>query len=584
MVYAANRKRVRLALRSAPRFHSTAPIPNPPRPDRAPHPAGGPRQESHPNVLLSARACARTAPCRRGTGLHRSRPRSNARRSRSSSPGRDVMAGAQTGTGKTAAFVLPMLQRLAARAGSMPAIGRDGRRRIRALILAPTRELAIQVEEAVRTYGANCAPRSTTIYGGVGFPGQVAALRRGPRDRGCHARAACSTTPASGPSTSARSRSSSSTRRTACSTWGSSATSARSLPCCQRAARTSSSPQPSRNEIRALAQGMLDRPASVQVTPRNTPTDLVRQVVHPVDRASKARAALAPGPHPCHRPGARLHPHQARRQQARRAALAGRHRHRRHPRQQVPAAACPRPRRLQGRPGHPAGCHRGGGARPRHRAAAARRELRAADGAGRLRASHRPHRARRRWKGDAISLVCVDEAPMLREIERHARVSPSRRRSCPASSRTAPSDPSRSAFAAAWASEAPRPGTVRRRATFRAHTSQRVRDRERASNATRGGIPPGATSGRASATAQGAGVACRANAPAARPPALRGRPANTSTKIRAALAHPSHDDGTLARESPAYDSRPPPHRGAPHDGAPLLVSASGPPPIKAPEP
>jgi ATP-dependent RNA helicase RhlE len=62
--------------------------------------------------------------------------------------GRDVLAGAQTGTGKTAAFVLPMLQRLHA---SRPA---GGPRVIRALILTPTRELALQGEESVRTYGA----------------------------------------------------------------------------------------------------------------------------------------------------------------------------------------------------------------------------------------------------------------------------------------------------------------------------------------------------------------------------------------------------------------------------------------------
>ena len=84
--------------------------------------------------------------------------------------GRDLLAGAQTGTGKTAAFVLPILQRLAAR----PVHHRG----IRVLILAPTRELAIQVEESVRTYSGGSV-RSTAIYGGVGFGGQVGALRRG---------------------------------------------------------------------------------------------------------------------------------------------------------------------------------------------------------------------------------------------------------------------------------------------------------------------------------------------------------------------------------------------------------------------
>src|SRR4249919_441302 len=87
--------------------------------------------------------------------------------------GRDVLAGARTGTGKTAAFVLPMLQLLHA---SRP----SGPRAIRALILTPTRELALQVEESVRTYGVANPIRSTTIYGGVGFDPQVRALRAGP--------------------------------------------------------------------------------------------------------------------------------------------------------------------------------------------------------------------------------------------------------------------------------------------------------------------------------------------------------------------------------------------------------------------
>src|SRR5512135_1905440 len=94
--------------------------------------------------------------------------------------GRDLLAGAQTGTGKTAAFVLPMLQRLHAGA---PA-GRDGdpravRQHVRALVLAPTRELALQVEESVRTYGRHRPIRSVAIYGGVGFEPQARALRAG---------------------------------------------------------------------------------------------------------------------------------------------------------------------------------------------------------------------------------------------------------------------------------------------------------------------------------------------------------------------------------------------------------------------
>jgi len=101
--------------------------------------------------------------------------------------GRDVLAGAQTGTGKTAAFVLPILQILnATRPQPRQLPFGNGRPRgatglpIRCLVLTPTRELALQIEESVRTYGARDPIRSTTIYGGVGFDPQVRALRSGP--------------------------------------------------------------------------------------------------------------------------------------------------------------------------------------------------------------------------------------------------------------------------------------------------------------------------------------------------------------------------------------------------------------------
>ncbi|MDR0275697.1 MAG: DEAD/DEAH box helicase [Burkholderiaceae bacterium] len=86
--------------------------------------------------------------------------------------GHDLLAGAQTGTGKTAAFTLPMLQLLGARAPRQ-----DGA--IRSLVLTPTRELAAQVEEAVRTYGKHLRLTSTVIFGGVGQNPQVQRIRRG---------------------------------------------------------------------------------------------------------------------------------------------------------------------------------------------------------------------------------------------------------------------------------------------------------------------------------------------------------------------------------------------------------------------
>ncbi len=90
--------------------------------------------------------------------------------------GRDVLAGAQTGTGKTAGFTLPMLQRLAVHANNSPS---PAKHPIRALIVTPTRELAAQVEESVRTYGKHLPLRSTLVYGGVGINPQIDALRRG---------------------------------------------------------------------------------------------------------------------------------------------------------------------------------------------------------------------------------------------------------------------------------------------------------------------------------------------------------------------------------------------------------------------
>jgi ATP-dependent RNA helicase RhlE len=90
--------------------------------------------------------------------------------------GRDLLAAAQTGTGKTAGFVLPLLQRLKqSSAKGAP----DGRRPPRVLILTPTRELAAQVEESVRAYGAHLPFKSAVVFGGVGMQPQVDALRRG---------------------------------------------------------------------------------------------------------------------------------------------------------------------------------------------------------------------------------------------------------------------------------------------------------------------------------------------------------------------------------------------------------------------
>ncbi len=193
--------------------------------------------------------------------------------------GRDVLAGAQTGTGKTAAFVLPMLQRLHA---SRPA----GQRFIRALILTPTRELALQVEESVRTYGAQNPIRSTTIYGGVGFDPQVRHLRAGPE--------IVVATP--GRLLDHVSQRTIDLSRVEILVLDE-ADRMLDMGFIRDIRKILALLPPRRqnllfsatfsDEIQRLADGLLDRPAMVQVTPRNQETDLVTQVVYPVDRERK---------------------------------------------------------------------------------------------------------------------------------------------------------------------------------------------------------------------------------------------------------------------------------------------------------
>ncbi|HET9112467.1 MAG TPA: DEAD/DEAH box helicase, partial [Burkholderiales bacterium] len=88
--------------------------------------------------------------------------------------GTDLLGGAQTGTGKTAGFVLPILHLLSQRPAATATAGRSP---IRALILTPTRELAAQVEESVREYGKHLPLKSMMMYGGVNINPQIQKLR-----------------------------------------------------------------------------------------------------------------------------------------------------------------------------------------------------------------------------------------------------------------------------------------------------------------------------------------------------------------------------------------------------------------------
>ena len=90
--------------------------------------------------------------------------------------GKDLLGAAQTGTGKTAGFTLPLLQRLLSGASTSHS---PARRPVRALVVTPTRELAAQVEESIRTYGKHLSLKSSLVFGGVNMHPQIEALRRG---------------------------------------------------------------------------------------------------------------------------------------------------------------------------------------------------------------------------------------------------------------------------------------------------------------------------------------------------------------------------------------------------------------------
>ncbi|MDQ2917749.1 MAG: DEAD/DEAH box helicase, partial [Pseudomonadota bacterium] len=90
--------------------------------------------------------------------------------------GHDIMGGAQTGTGKTAGFGLPILHKLMQYANASPS---PARHVVRALIIAPTRELAIQVEEQIKEYGKHTNLRSTCVFGGVDIRQQLPIVRAG---------------------------------------------------------------------------------------------------------------------------------------------------------------------------------------------------------------------------------------------------------------------------------------------------------------------------------------------------------------------------------------------------------------------
>ena len=199
--------------------------------------------------------------------------------------GKDLLAGAQTGTGKTAAFSLPMLHRLTQGGTQAPAGG------IRALILTPTRELAAQIEENIRSYAKYLNVTTTVIFGGVGMKPQIDRIRKGVD--------VLVATPG---------------RLLDLQQQGFMDLSNVEMLVLDEADRMLDMgfihdvkkvlnlvPKDKQSllfsatfsdDIRTLANSLLKDPESIQVTPRNTTVQRIKQVIHPVGRAKKKEVLL----------------------------------------------------------------------------------------------------------------------------------------------------------------------------------------------------------------------------------------------------------------------------------------------------
>jgi ATP-dependent RNA helicase RhlE len=194
--------------------------------------------------------------------------------------GGDVLAGAQTGTGKTAGFTLPLLQRLSETAPAR------GNRHVRALVLAPTRELAAQVGASIETYGKHLPLRSAVIFGGVKINPQIAQLRRGvdilvatPGRLLDHANQ--KTVDLSGVEILVLDEAD------RMLDMGFIHDIRKVLALLPKRRQNLLFSATFSNEIKQLADRLLDSPALIEVARRNTAAETVAQVAHPVDRERK---------------------------------------------------------------------------------------------------------------------------------------------------------------------------------------------------------------------------------------------------------------------------------------------------------
>ena len=194
--------------------------------------------------------------------------------------GRDLLAGAQTGTGKTAGFTLPLLQRL--HAATVP----GARRAVRALVLTPTRELAAQVAESVMGYGKHLPLKCAVIFGGVSYNPQAEALRRG-------IDIVVATPGRLLDHVSQRTIDLSKIEILVLDEadrmldMGFIRDIRKILALLPRQRQNLLFSATFSDEIKQLADGLLHDPAYVQVARRNATTELVSQVVHPIDRERK---------------------------------------------------------------------------------------------------------------------------------------------------------------------------------------------------------------------------------------------------------------------------------------------------------
>tara|TARA_R110002049_G_scaffold13509_3_gene58853 strand:+ start:204688 stop:206004 length:1317 start_codon:yes stop_codon:yes gene_type:complete len=195
--------------------------------------------------------------------------------------GRDLMGGAQTGTGKTAGFTLPLLHRLASQE-----VSQKGRRPIRALVLTPTRELAAQVADSVRDYGEHLSLRSTVVFGGVSINPQKQKLIKGVD--------VLIATPGRlldhvGQKTADLSKVEILVLDEAdrMLDMGFIHDIRKVLALLPKQKQTLLFSATFSKEIKQLSSGLLNSPALVEVATENTASDLVSQVVHPVDKSRK---------------------------------------------------------------------------------------------------------------------------------------------------------------------------------------------------------------------------------------------------------------------------------------------------------